>query len=70
MNESEDPESIRVGMGVLGSDSVVTGRTRVLGVVVVEAFRVMVVCARILLMQPLGGVWMRGLLSCFPLSPR
>ena len=36
---------IRVGMGVLGSNSVVTGITRVLGVVVVEAFRVMVVCA-------------------------
>ena len=45
MNEVEDPESIRVGMGVPGSDSVVTRRTRASGVVVVEAFRVTVVCA-------------------------
>src|SRR6266481_5566275 len=70
MNESEDPESIRVGIGVPGSDSVVTGRTRVSGVVVVEAFRVTVVCARILLTQPSGGVQVGGLLNRFPLLPR
>src|SRR6266481_2985987 len=70
MNESEDPESIRVGMGVLGSDSVVTRRTRALGVVVVEVFRVTVVCARILLTKPLGGVRVGGLLNRFPLLPR
>ena len=45
MNESEDPESIRVDMGVPGSTSAVTGMMRVLGVVVVEVFRVTVVCA-------------------------
>src|SRR6266481_3336979 len=70
MNKSEDPESIRVGMGVPGSDSVVTGRTRALGVVVVEAFRVTVVCARILLMQPSGGARVGGLLNRFLLLPR
>src|SRR6266481_8262385 len=70
MNESEDPESIRVGMGVPGSDSVVTGRTRASGVVVVKAFRVTVVCARILLMQPSGGARVGGLLNRFPLLPR
>src|SRR6266481_3123832 len=70
MNESKDLESIRVGMGVPGSDLVVIGRTRVSGVVVVEAFRVTVVCARILLMQPLGGAWVGGLLNHFLLLPR
>src|SRR6266481_7566084 len=70
MNKSEDPESIRVGMGVPGSDSVVTGRMRASGVVVVEAFRVTVVCARILLTQPSGGARVGGLLNRFPLLPR
>src|SRR6266481_488303 len=70
MNKSEDPESIRLGMGVLGSDSVVTGRMRASGVVVVEAFKVTVVCAQILLTQPSGGAWVGGLLNHFPLLPR
>ena len=65
MNESEDLESIRAGMGVPGSDLVVTRIMRALGAVVVEAFRVTVVCARILLTQPSGGVWVGGLLSHF-----
>src|SRR6266481_6590513 len=70
MNKSEDPESIRVGMGVPGSDLAVTGRMRASGVVVVEAFRVTVVCAQILLTQPSGGARVGGLLNCFPLLPQ
>ena len=44
MNESEDPESMRDINGVLGINSEVTGIMRASGVVM-EALRVMVVCA-------------------------
>ena len=44
MNESEDPKSTRDISGVSGIDSEVTGIMRVSGVVM-EALRVMVVCA-------------------------
>ena len=44
MNESKDPESMRDISGVSGINSEVTGIMRVSGVVM-EALRVMVVCA-------------------------
>ena len=64
MNESEDPESTRDMSGVSGIDSETTGIMRVSGVVM-EALRVMVVCARTGDMQPLGGAGFWRLLNFF-----
>ena len=68
MNKSEDPESTRDISGVSGIDLEVTGIMRVSGVVM-EALRVMVVCARMGDMQPPGGVGCWRLLNLF-LPPR
>ena len=54
MNKSEDPESTRDISGILGIVSEVTGIMRASGVVM-EALRVMVVCAQMGDMQPPGG---------------
>ena len=64
MNESEDPESTRDINGVSGINSEVTGIMRVSGVVM-EALRVMIVCARMGDMQPLWGVGFWRLLNLF-----
>ena len=68
MNESEDPESTRDISGVSGINSEVTGIMRASGVVM-EALRVMVVCARTGDTQPPGGVGCWRLLNLF-LPPR
>ena len=64
MNESEDPESMRDISGVLGIDLEVTGIMRASGIVM-EALRVMIVCARMGDTQPLGGVGCWRLLNRF-----
>ena len=64
MNESEDPESMRDINGILGIDSEVTRIMRV-SEVVMEALRVMVVCAQMGDMQPPGGVGFWRLLNLF-----
>ena len=68
MNESEDPESTRDISGISGIDSEVTGIMGASGVVM-EALRVMVVCARMGDTQPPGGAGCRRLLNLF-LPPR
>ena len=68
MNESEDPRSTRDISGILGIDSEVTGIMRASGVVM-EALRVMVVCAQTGDTQPPGGVGCWRLLNLF-LLPR
>ena len=68
MNESEDPESMRDISGISGIDLEVTGIMRVSGVVM-EALRVMVVCAQTGDTQPPGGVGCWRLLNLF-LLPR
>ena len=64
MNESEDPESMRDISGISGIDLEVTGIMRVSGVVM-EALRVMVVCAQMGDAQPLGGAGCWRLLNLF-----
>ena len=64
MNESEDLKSMRDISGISGIDSEVTGIMRASGVVM-EALRVMVVCARMGDMQPPGGVGCWRLLNLF-----
>ena len=68
MNESKDPESTRDISGVLGINSEVIGIMRVSGVVM-EALRVMIVCAQMGDMQPPGGAGCWRLLNLF-LPPR
>ena len=64
MNESEDPKSTRDINVILGIDPEVTRIMRASGVVM-EALRVMVVCARMGDTQPLGGVGFWRLLNLF-----
>ena len=64
MNESEDPESTRDIIGVLGINSEVTRIMRASGVVM-EVLRVMVVCTRMGDMQPPGGAGFWRLLNLF-----
>ena len=64
MNESKDPKSTRDISCVSGIVSEVTGMMRVSGVVM-EALRVMIVCAQMDEMQPPGGVGLWRLLNLF-----
>ena len=64
MNKSKDPESMRDINGISGIDSEVTGIMRPSGVVM-EALRVMVVCAQMGDTQPPGGVGFWRLLNFF-----
>ena len=68
MNKSKDLESMRDISGMLGINLEVTGIMRASGVVM-EALRVMVVCARMGDMQPPGGAGCWRLLNLF-LPPR
>ena len=69
MNESKDPESTRDISWVLGMVLDMTGIMRASGVVM-EALRVMIVCARMDEMQPPGGVAGWRLLNLFLPSPQ
>ena len=63
-NESEDPESTRDISCISGTILEVTGMMRASGVVM-EALRVMIVCAQTDEMQPPGGVGVWRLLNLF-----
>jgi len=69
MNESEDPESTRDIKGKSGIGSAVIGIMRASGVVM-EALRVMIVCARMGETQPSGGAGLGGLLNLFSPLPQ
>jgi len=69
MNEFEDPKSTRDIRGVSGISSAVIGIMRASGVVM-EALRVMIVCAQMGETQPLGGAGLGGLLSLFSPPPQ